>query len=366
MPTGAPSVAPLPTATRIQRAALITQHQLVVVDPSGDALIQLLFYDGSTTNYRFVVQSLPQSGSLYQLSQVFSNYGYEPKNGAAIDTNQGEVVVTGSRNRVYYRRPPRDVASNQKWGSFNVMGVRNTDGNRTETGTITLVPPSGAIVGSNFLLNHEGWTISGNKASSSSPHYERFSRGALMNFYITGTDDLINVAAAGEPDRSLWYFEAPSSFYGNQGIAYGGSIKFNIAAFSGDFSKLNDGRVNVIELHCETCDGPVGKGITLGYSIDQLRNSPNGIFTGAPKTITISLNEHGGWLKDSQNSLVPWTKPSQCDMIQVLSRLSKIKILGDWTSWYETVAIDDVQIANTKAQLPLCSMIMPDASVCIC
>lgn len=48
--------------------------------------------------------------------------------------------------------------------------------------------------------------------------------------------------------------------------------------------------------------------------------------------------------------------------MQVLSRLSGLRILGDWTEWYETVAIDSVQISNLRAQLPLCSMTMPDAS----
>ncbi len=352
IPTSAPTVAPLPTAVVIQRTGILTQHQLIVVKPSGDTLIKFKFYDGSTTDYKFAIQNLPASGSLYQLSQVFSNYGYEPKNGPAITNikDGSEVIVTGSQNRVFYRRPNPDVVTNQKWGAFDVIGIRSTDGNRTEFGTITLVPPTGAIVGSNFLLNTEDWTITGNKASVVTPTYERYSRGALLNYYITGTDDVINVAAAAQPDRSLWYFEAPSKFFGNHGISYGGTIRFNIAAFSGDFSKLNDPSVNVIELHCATCEGPVGKGITLGYTIDQLRRSPNGAFDGKPKTISIALNEHGGWMKDSQNVLLPWTKPSKCDIIQVLSRLSKIKILGDWTTWYETVAIDDIQISNTEGE----------------
>jgi hypothetical protein len=307
-------------------------------------------YDILTTNYKFVIQNLPMSGTLYQLSQVFSSYGYEPKKGTLVDPSSGEVVVTGSNQRVYYLRPTPDIATNQKWGMFNVVGIRNSDGNRTDIGTITLVPPSGALVGSDFLLNNENWVITGNKAATMTSVYERYSRGALMNFYISGSDDVINVDEAGMPDRSLWYFEAPSKYFGNQGIAYGGTLKFNIAAFSGDFTQLNDMKTNVVVLECETCVGPVGKGITLGFSIAQLKATPNGMFTGAPTTISIALNEQGGWLKDSQDVLLPWTKPSQCVMIQVLSRLSKIKILGDWTTWYETVAIDNVQIANQEGK----------------
>lgn len=150
--------------------------------------------------------------------------------------------------------------------------------------------------------------------------------------------------------------------------------------------------MNVVVLECASCDGPVGKGITLGFSIRALGLSSNGAFTGAPKRIAIPLLESSGWLKDPQNSLLSWTVPSRCDMIQVLSRLSSIKILGDWTTWYETIALDNVQIANIKGkkkqssreriifhshsddlnyvqstgQLPVCAMERPDASICVC
>eukprot|EP01033_Poteriospumella_lacustris_P006759 gene6759-4874_t len=97
-----------------------------------------------------------------------------------------------------------------------------------------------------------------------------------------------------------------------------------------------------------------------------LMKSPGGMFNGDAKRISIPLNEFSGWLKDSQDVLVPWYKVSQCDIIQVLSRLSKIRILGDYTTWYETVAIDNVQISNTKGSLPLCAMETPDASICTC
>jgi hypothetical protein len=106
-------------------------------------------------------------------------------------------------------------------------------------GTVTLVPPSGSIVGSGFQLSNEGWTISGNKAPSSSAAYEPYSRGALLNHYILGSDDKVNVQSAGGEDKSLWYFVAPPKFLGNVGISYGGSIQFTLAAFSGDFSKMN-------------------------------------------------------------------------------------------------------------------------------
>jgi hypothetical protein len=130
----------------------------------------------------------------------------------------------------------------------------------------------------------------------------------------------------------------------------------------------------VVLLECEECDGPVGGkgGVTLGYSVSSLARSPNGAFTGAPQRISLPLREPAaaagwGWMKDPQNSLQAWAPASQCDMIQVLSRLSKVRILGDWTAWYETVALDDVRLANAQpGQLPLCAMTRPDASICTC
>jgi len=257
-------------------------------------------------------------------------------------------------------------------------------------------------VGSGFLLGSEGWTIEGNKAASAQAGYEPYSRGNLLNHYIVGTDDKVNVRATGAPDQSLWYFVAPGKFLGNVGIAYGGSLQFSLASFSGDFTKLNDKEVHivlhfischfsprltsipffpqsfVVILECATCDGPVGGkgGITLGYSMASLARSSNGAFVGVPKRVSIPLKEQqalplglqqgGGWVKDPQNSLLPWAPASQCDLIQVLSRLSKVRILGDWTAWYETVGLDDVRIINTKGQLPLCAMQRPDASICTC
>lgn len=122
-PTSAPTVAPPPTATGIQSTGIIAQHQLIVVEPSGNTVIKLKFYDGTTTDFKFAVQTIPATGSLYQLSQVFSNYGYEPKFGTVINNQaSSETIVTGSNNRVYYTRPKPDVVTNQMVSStFSII-----------------------------------------------------------------------------------------------------------------------------------------------------------------------------------------------------------------------------------------------------
>lgn len=335
----------------------IAYPQLVVVQPGSYALIRLRGYDVNVPNLKFTIGSVPKTGSLNQLSKVFSDYGYEPKKGPQVVS--GGVKVTGSNNRILYIRPTPDMATNNMWDTFSYSvfnGVENS-----YNYTVTLVPPSGALIGSDFLLSNEGWTIVGNKGQSEPTTFEPLSRGQQLNHYIYGTDNVINSDQFSTRDRSLWYFQAPSKFLGNIGIAYGGSFQFSLGAFSGDFTKLQPSNTPVVILECATCVGPVGPGITLVYPISALKNGAPG---PSPTLYTIPLDETKGWLKDPQNSLLSWGAPSKCDIIQVLSRLSAVKILGDWTTWYESVAIDNVQFLNLQSQLPLCSLTRPDASLC--
>lgn len=81
--------------------------------------------------------------------------------------------VTGSSNRIYYKRPSPDVNPKQMYGEFQfvVDSGRASNGYTTASvsypGTITLVPLDGAYITSDFMLNDEGWMIIGNKQSTS-------------------------------------------------------------------------------------------------------------------------------------------------------------------------------------------------------
>jgi len=305
---------------------------------------------------------VPTSGSLFQLSQVYSTYGYEPKAGKAI--NLGNVTVSGSNNRVYYARPSPDSEGTKYWSTFTYTAINALTGEESFPATVTLVPLSGTLMTSTFLLSNENWTISGNKFSSSFASFEPYSRDFMLNHYIFAADDKISVDNAGDSDRSLWYFSAPTKYLGNFGISYGGNLEFILGSFSGDFSRKNNADSSLVELECMDCAGPVGPGIKLIYPIKASAAALN--FVGKTTKFSVPLLESSGWLKDPQNVLLKWSAPSVCDMIQVLSRLSSIKILGDWTVWYESIALDEVRLVNTEAKLPVCSMIRPDASICNC
>ena len=60
----------------------------------------------------YTISNLPVSGSIYQLSQVFSMYGYEPKKGVQITSTS--TAITGSDNRLVYTRPNPDHAGTEK------------------------------------------------------------------------------------------------------------------------------------------------------------------------------------------------------------------------------------------------------------
>ena len=346
----------------------IALHKLVVTTPDSQGIvIRLQGVEKSGKRLIYVISQLPAHGTLYQLSNVYSSHGYEPIQGKQITTKN--TTITGSLNRVYYKpRPQRLCSEHADRFSYTVNVHAHAQANNPQQananeGTVTIVDSSGTIVCSDFLLGPDGWTIIGNKASVSAPIYEPYSRNKLCNHYIYATDNHINVPTnnPSQRDKALWYFNAPSKMLGNMGIAYGGYISFTISIFAGDMKQMNQG-VNLVELEGKT-------GMTLGYPIpaNQIKNNM--------ASFKIELTETSIWQKVNQYATTPITDrkgPSKCEFIQVLSQLSGLRILGDLTTWTETVALDNVYIIgntnnnNNSPIIPLCAMSKPDASICTC
>ena len=72
-----------------------------------------------------------------------------------------------------------------------------------------------------------------------------------------------------------------------------------------------------------------------------------------------------GWIKDPKNTLLQWPLPTKCEMIEVLSGLTAVRILGDLTDWYESIALDAVSLkapASGVSEAPTCAPGSPDAS----
>lgn len=254
--------------------------------------------------------------------------------------------------------------------------LRTRDQVVSQTGTITIVSSSsGALVGSDFsspslapaatatvsaasLTSRlaDNWQIVGNLPHSAKyPSHESYRLQQLLNHYIVGREDAIDLQSATDNlDARLWYFEAPPKFLGNQVVAYRGSLSFTLAALAGDFRNVNDpSRTHLLELYCADCAGPVSRGRTLFYPLSRLFVP----FTGPAQVISVPLIETAGWLLDPQDVLKTAVAPAACEFMEVLGRLSAVRILGDFTLGDEMIALDDVVVANTNSKWLECVLV---------
>ncbi|KAJ1444756.1 hypothetical protein M885DRAFT_626824 [Pelagophyceae sp. CCMP2097] len=340
--------------------APMARHVTVVVAPGADAVIALRGYDVDGGALTARVVDAPATGTLAQLSKVFSNYGYDPKKGTAVAAG---AAVTGSQNRVLYSRPEYDVERREgQWGAFHYTV---SDGALTSRpGIVTLVPPSLKLVASYFDDSDDGWTVVRNGGAHAAA-FDASSFGGSLNRFVVATDRLVQRAAGGlEANSSRFMFAAPPAYHGNKNAAYGGALTFTLAALAGDLAKLVKGRNhNLVELFCVTCDG--NRGTTLAFPLSAAGAGKG--FDGSATTLKIPLLESGGWIKDPENELLAWTAPSKCDFIEVLSNVAALRILGDLTDWYESVALDDVALTvPANSRVPVCAQLSPDASACSC
>lgn len=329
----------------------IALHQLVILNSEGNSMITLKVYDKSfpSSDFSFYIENLPTYGEVKQLSQVYSSYGYDPIDGYRINTSHS--VVTDTKNRIYYKtnhgvKPPRDTLS--------YIAVNKKNGCVSTQGLITIAPDTGILAGSDFLINSENWNIVGNKEIHGVVEISHTSITPLLSHYIYGSDNIVNSNTKDPNDKSIWYFQAPDKFLGNIAIAYGGQLEFTIAAFSGDFSKMHPLSYYAVILECTICNEETGA--RLGFPIANIHELSN--FTGKSTKIIISLNEYSGWLLDVGISYkdVSTKMPNKCEFINILSKLSSIKILGDLTVWYETIALDNIFVKNQLDYvLPICN-----------
>ncbi|GMF21549.1 unnamed protein product [Phytophthora fragariaefolia] len=202
-----------------------------------------------------------------------------------------------------------------------------------------------------FDLDVDNWGILSNGVGDDSrPHFQPISRGVQLSYYIYGLDAVIHRRDDTGDDTRLWYFTAPPKFLGNQWAAYGGSLDFVLSSAEGSFdaSNLNlAGSGHLVELECATC--AQFSGITLAMPL-----SPVFSYDGTTTQFSLPLNELAGWVKDPKNIILSWGAPLQCEFVNVLSGLSAIRILGDFTRGYESVALDTVTLRHGPGQPVKC------------
>ena len=245
---------PAPTTTTLALALLlpfaratfpIAPHVLASTDAPLTAddtfpVVGLPGYDletGSAAGLTATVTSLAAGLPLAQLSNAFSTHGVYPPHGAPIGAGDLPAEVTGSGNRVAVTLPVQAAAPYGAWGTFTYTVTDEKSGESAE-GLVTVVPPHGILVGSDFAADAEGWGVVGNAgAARAAATHAPGSSGPAMAQYVYGADDYIDSTGAGaSSDKSRWYFDAPSKFHGHHGLAYNGTFEFTVAAFAGDFT----------------------------------------------------------------------------------------------------------------------------------
>ena len=89
-----------------ERKEPLALHHIYEVSVGGEQVISLKGRNFSGKKTRATIISPPTSGTLYHLSSVFDQYGYEPKKGAKITSVP--VNITSNDSRVLYLRPIPD------------------------------------------------------------------------------------------------------------------------------------------------------------------------------------------------------------------------------------------------------------------
>jgi len=311
-------------------------HLVYKVSPGAQVEIDLRGYDKDGNRLTAVITRLPSAGALFDLSQIYATHGHRPKTEPSGRISRtGHAIPRTSKHRVVYEAPNKHVS-----GSFATIRYTVSDGIDTSAeGIVTFISDrntDNVLVSSDFSDNADGWSVVGNGASSAVTH-ERSSH-QLLNHFIYAADARLNIDPQTGRDRSAWYFNAPAKFLGFSAHAYNGKLSFTLGAFSGDFSPARrNSDLNMVVLECTTCN--LGKGMRFAKKISEFN------FDGTPTRFNLALNEKQ-WLKDPNSVLSTWTAPTQCEMVELLSSLSSIRILGDHTNFYETVALDSVQLTS--------------------
>lgn len=182
-----------------------------------------------------------------------------------------------------------------------------------------------------FLLDNEGWQITGNKRIEKVVH-QTYNINNEISHYIMFKDNLIVVDHKSMNDKTLWYFESPEitinpvqkigTFESNNfKPKYPTMLSFTMTSFDGDFNNLND-----------------------NTSLVRLKNGMNciifeaGTYDGKTVSFNVPLN-HKLWKHENM-----FTSVSDKEMKEMFIGAFTIEILGDWTREHEVIGLDNVKI----------------------
>jgi len=300
----------------------------------------------SDETYVATITALPDTGALYNLSWNYRNHGYAPKLGTQITSVPYTLGVSDHRllwvAPAYYETTvfQYTVQTIESGGSDQIAVSR--------TGFVQLLANDN---GKSRIFKHEFWT--GTMDWTAGTHiYQRTtdvswtnaSMGTYINAYIYSN--------GGEPDigmetGNVWYFRSPPSFAGNYLMAYGGYLEFHLKPLAFDITKTRAHPFTFLTLECASCNDGLGRRVAQRHFVP----------TGNYQQIKYRLSEEEdeGWLLDPKDArTTAWQNPTQCEFLQVLTHLSSIRVYGDLTEGYESIAVDgfEISVGNDDSIIP--------------
>ena len=151
---------------------------------------------GSAAGLTATVTSLAAGLPLAQLSNAFSTHGVYPPHGAPIGAGDLPAEVTGSGNRVAVTLPVQAAAPYGAWGTFTYTVTDEKSGESAE-GLVTVVPPHGILVGSDFAADA---TMSARPYSAAAKSTRNSSGGPGSSFVsssLKGSSDSLSDMVGG-------------------------------------------------------------------------------------------------------------------------------------------------------------------------
>lgn len=170
------------------------------------------------------------------------------------------------------------------------------------------------IPSSTFEANDDGWTLSNNGVGSKPLLRQQDGNPSGQ---LCGTDS---------DATDIWYFVAPPEYLGNEALAYGKRLTFDLRQ-SESFNQIH-GRDVVLN----------GAGLAVTVS---LRATPGRDWT--PYSIT--LDAKSGWTLDDRSGR--GNAASEADLRSVLGALTALRIRGEYvTSAGSTTCLDNVYFGH--------------------
>lgn len=179
------------------------------------------------------------------------------------------------------------------------------------------------VILSNFNVDSESWTAYGGADFGASISYSG-SGGNGGSGAIT-----LNDPANGQYD----YFQAPAKFTGDLSAYYAGTLSFDL--------KLNPAWDSIAETAMVILTGTYNSStLSIGY----LPSTGQYPITGSFTTYSLALNNSTAWAVVNSSDFVTGTLATTAQIQAVLSTVSSMRILGDWTNSPDHVLLDNVTL----------------------